>query len=131
MRQSPAATAASTTSPIVIIVIVVVLLLVGVVVAMYNGLIKLRNLVQEAWRQIDVELALLGQEGEPPAIGADHGPGGGGAPVGRGTTLLQEVARALGALPGGAIGGWPLGHRPADPARQTRRHGEDRQDRAH
>lgn len=39
-----------------IIILVVVLLLVGVVVAMYNGLIKLRNLVQEAWRQIDVEL---------------------------------------------------------------------------
>ena len=39
-----------------IIVAVVVLLLVGVVVVMYNGLIKLRNLVQEAWRQIDVEL---------------------------------------------------------------------------
>ena len=39
-----------------IIVAVVVLLLVGVVVGMYNGLIKLRNLVQEAWRQIDVEL---------------------------------------------------------------------------
>ena len=39
-----------------IIILVVVLLLVGIVVAMYNGLIKLRNLVQEAWRQIDVEL---------------------------------------------------------------------------
>jgi LemA protein len=39
-----------------IVVAVVVLLLVGVVVGMYNGLIKLRNLVQEAWRQIDVEL---------------------------------------------------------------------------
>ena len=39
-----------------IVIAVVVLLLVGVVVAMYNGLIKLRNLVQEAWRQIDVEL---------------------------------------------------------------------------
>ena len=39
-----------------IIILVVVLLLVGIVVGMYNGLIKLRNLVQEAWRQIDVEL---------------------------------------------------------------------------
>lgn len=39
-----------------IVIIVVVLVLVGIVVAMYNGLIKLRNLVQEAWRQIDVEL---------------------------------------------------------------------------
>ena len=39
-----------------IIIVVVVLLLAGIVVGMYNGLIKLRNLVQEAWRQIDVEL---------------------------------------------------------------------------
>lgn len=37
---------------IVIVLIVVVLWAVG----MYNGLIRLRNLVQEAWRQIDVEL---------------------------------------------------------------------------
>jgi LemA protein len=34
----------------------ILLLLVLVAVGMYNGLIKLRNLVQEAWRQIDVEL---------------------------------------------------------------------------
>jgi LemA protein len=39
-----------------IIIGVIVLLLVLAAVAMYNGLIKLRNLVQEAWRQIDVEL---------------------------------------------------------------------------
>ena len=42
-----------------IIIIVVVVLLVAVIgwaVITYNGLIKLRNLVQEAWRQIDVEL---------------------------------------------------------------------------
>jgi len=39
---------------IVIVVIVVVLLLWAV--GMYNGLVRLRNLVQEAWRQIDVEL---------------------------------------------------------------------------
>ena len=38
------------------IVIGIVVLLVLAAVAMYNGLIKLRNLVQEAWRQIDVEL---------------------------------------------------------------------------
>jgi LemA protein len=41
------------------IIIVVVLVVVGLaawVVGAYNGLIKLRNLVQEAWRQIDVEL---------------------------------------------------------------------------
>ena len=40
----------------VIVIVVVLLLLIGIVVGMYNGLIKLRNLVQEAWRQIDVEL---------------------------------------------------------------------------
>ncbi|KGN34197.1 membrane protein [Knoellia sinensis KCTC 19936] len=39
-----------------IIIVVVLLVLVGIVVGMYNGLVKLRNLVQEAWRQIDVEL---------------------------------------------------------------------------
>jgi LemA protein len=38
------------------IIIGIVLLLVIVAVVIYNGLIKLRNLVQEAWRQIDVEL---------------------------------------------------------------------------
>jgi LemA protein len=39
-----------------IIIGVIVLLVVLAAVALYNGLIKLRNLVQEAWRQIDVEL---------------------------------------------------------------------------
>lgn len=39
-----------------IVIVVIVLLLIGWVVGTYNGLIKLRNLVQEAWRQIDVEL---------------------------------------------------------------------------
>jgi LemA protein len=38
------------------IVLAVIVLLVLWAVGMYNGLIKLRNLVQEAWRQIDVEL---------------------------------------------------------------------------
>jgi LemA protein len=38
------------------IVIGIVLLLVIVAVVIYNSLITLRNLVQEAWRQIDVEL---------------------------------------------------------------------------
>jgi LemA protein len=38
------------------IIIGIVVLLVIVAVVIYNGLIKLRNLVQEAWRQIDVEL---------------------------------------------------------------------------
>ena len=39
-----------------IVIGVIVLALVLWAVATYNGLIKLRNLVQEAWRQIDVEL---------------------------------------------------------------------------
>jgi len=39
-----------------LIVVGVVLLLVIVGVGIYNGLVRLRNLVQEAWRQIDVEL---------------------------------------------------------------------------
>jgi LemA protein len=39
-----------------IVVIAVVVLLVLWAVSGYNGLIRLRNLVQEAWRQIDVEL---------------------------------------------------------------------------
>ena len=38
----------------IILGIVVILLLWAV--GQYNGLVKLRNLVQEAWRQIDVEL---------------------------------------------------------------------------
>ena len=39
-----------------IIIGVIVLLLILWAVGVYNGLVKLRNLVQEAWRQIDVEL---------------------------------------------------------------------------
>ena len=39
-----------------IILGIIVVLLVAIFFAMYNGLIKLRNLVQEAWAQIDVEL---------------------------------------------------------------------------
>src|SRR6478736_3489485 len=45
-----------TTAVIVIVVVVLLLAVVGWAVATYNGLIRLRNLVQEAWRQIDVEL---------------------------------------------------------------------------
>ncbi len=44
---------------IITVVVVIVVLLVAVIgwaVVTYNGLIRLRNLVQEAWRQIDVEL---------------------------------------------------------------------------
>lgn len=40
----------------VIVIVVILLLFIGFIVASYNGLIRLRNLVQEAWRQIDVEL---------------------------------------------------------------------------
>jgi LemA protein len=40
----------------VVVVLVVLVVIVGWAVVTYNGLIKLRNLVQEAWRQIDVEL---------------------------------------------------------------------------
>jgi LemA protein len=39
---------------VILIVLVVLLLLYGVL--QYNGLIRLRNVVQESWRQIDVEL---------------------------------------------------------------------------
>ena len=43
-----------TVALIVIVVLIVIVLLWAV--AQYNGLVRLRNLVQEAWRQIDVEL---------------------------------------------------------------------------
>jgi LemA protein len=39
---------------IIILVIVVILALIGL--SSYNGFIKSRNLIQESWRQIDVEL---------------------------------------------------------------------------
>ncbi|MFL6098992.1 MAG: LemA family protein [Actinomycetales bacterium] len=39
---------------VILLVLVVLLLLYGVL--QYNGLIRLRNVVQESWRQIDVEL---------------------------------------------------------------------------
>ncbi len=41
---------------VLIAVIVIVVILAIIAVAMYNGLIRLRNVVQESWRQIDVEL---------------------------------------------------------------------------
>jgi LemA protein len=41
---------------VLIVVVVLVVILLGVGVALYNGLIRLRNVVQESWRQIDVEL---------------------------------------------------------------------------
>ena len=75
------------------IVIVAVLVVLGlVVVGMYNGLIKLRNLVQEAWRQIDVELTrrhdLIGNLVETVKGYAAHE---------RGT--LEDVIRARSAKP--------------------------------
>ena len=45
------------TYPIVLIVLAVIVIgLLVWVISAYNGLVRLRNLVQEAWRQIDVEL---------------------------------------------------------------------------
>jgi LemA protein len=41
---------------VLIVVIALVLVVVVWAIATYNGLVRLRNLVQEAWRQIDVEL---------------------------------------------------------------------------
>ncbi|WP_426564760.1 LemA family protein [Angustibacter sp. McL0619] len=41
---------------VALVVIAIVVVLVLVFVGLYNGLIKLRNVVQESWRQIDVEL---------------------------------------------------------------------------
>lgn len=38
------------------VVIVVLVVLVLYVIGLYNGLVRLRNLVQESWRQVDVEL---------------------------------------------------------------------------
>ena len=43
------------TIALIVIVALVVIVLIWAV-AQYNGLVRLRNLVQEAWRQIDVEL---------------------------------------------------------------------------
>ena len=42
----------------IVLVVILVLALIAVIwgVATYNGFVRLRNLVQEAWRQIDVEL---------------------------------------------------------------------------
>lgn len=42
---------------IVLVVVIALVVVVGLwLVATYNGLVRLRNLVQESWRQIDVEL---------------------------------------------------------------------------
>ncbi len=42
--------------PIPIIIIIILFLIVGFIIAIYNGLVGLRNQVQSAWSQIDVEL---------------------------------------------------------------------------
>jgi len=39
-----------------LIVLAVLVVLVVIVVVQYNGLVRVRNLVQESWRQVDVEL---------------------------------------------------------------------------
>ena len=45
------------TAIVILIVVLVVLLIAGVaVMSLYNGFVKSRNLIQESWRQIDVEL---------------------------------------------------------------------------
>jgi LemA protein len=41
---------------ILIIVLVLVVIAIGIVVGMYNGLVRLRNAVKNAWAQIDVQL---------------------------------------------------------------------------
>ena len=41
---------------VLIVILVLLVVLVGWAIVSYNGLVRLRNLVQEAWRQIDVEL---------------------------------------------------------------------------
>ena len=43
-------------SVVLIVIAAIVVLLLLWAVAQYNGLVRLRNLVQEAWRQIDTEL---------------------------------------------------------------------------
>jgi len=41
---------------VLVVVLAVVLLLVLIVAGMYNGLVRLRNMVRDAWAQIDVQL---------------------------------------------------------------------------
>ena len=54
-----------TTGVIVLIVIAVIVVIALIwAVTTYNGFVRLRNLVQEAWRQIDVELHQVPQPDE-------------------------------------------------------------------
>ena len=89
---------------IVIAAIVVIALLWGV--ATYNGFVRLRNLVQEAWRQIDVELHrrhdLIPNLVESVKGYAAHERG-----------VFDEVARARAAAAG------PGAARPSRPPRRT------------
>lgn len=56
---------------IIVVVLLVLLVLVAVVaVVLYNGLVALRNKVEAAWSQIDVQLT--------PSLGVDPEPGGDG-----------------------------------------------------
>src|SRR3954449_3718421 len=41
---------------IIIIILVIVVILALIAVGSYNGFVKSRNMIQESWRQIDVEL---------------------------------------------------------------------------
>lgn len=41
---------------ILIVLVVIILIIVGVGVGGYNSMVKLRNTIQESWRQVDVEL---------------------------------------------------------------------------
>ena len=41
---------------VIIIVLVIVLILAIIFMSSYNGFVKSRNIIQESWRQIDVEL---------------------------------------------------------------------------
>jgi LemA protein len=43
--------------PVVIVVVVIIVLLVLLDVFFYNGLVKLKNKVEAAWAQIDVQLS--------------------------------------------------------------------------
>src|SRR6478735_12562772 len=45
-----------TTITVIIIILVIVGIIALVAMSYYNGFVKSRNLIQESWRQIDVEL---------------------------------------------------------------------------
>src|SRR4029450_8969606 len=45
-----------TTITVIILILVIVVILALIGITSYNGFVKSRNLIQESWRQIDVEL---------------------------------------------------------------------------